>query len=260
MANDNPDWTTRTATPALKMGTTTVVSAGATGTVFTGAVPAGIHAVKVYVESADPSFNASQIQFVNNATGHVMVTFNSVAGTEVIAQVDDICTPSIKVTVTAPATHSTTATVVAYLSDQAVWIDNDPSSPVPVRGNNGFPVIVQQGGSNQVSQATSGSNAAVSLTLVGIPGQFTVLDYVTASYTGATTTTANVQVIVGGTTIWEAVVEQAGVTTPPGHFTFPNGGMQVSGSLNTGCTVTLSASGAGGVAGILSIGGHSIPP
>lgn len=262
MPNDSPDWANTVATPAIDLGTFTV-PANTIATVYNGPTPPGCHSLKVFVESTDPSSNAQQVTVIDPATVHTMEQFLIVQGTEVIAQVDDICTPNIRVDVFAAFTQATTGRVVAYLSDQAVWVDNDNNSPIPVRlvgiGPTSPPTVttlpVEIAPQGLTKMGISAVNAPQTVPIPAPPaGQFNRLSQVVVGYSGQTAGAPSLQIQdSNGVTVWQAFVFNftgAANLGVPQTFTFPIPLVVTSG---TGAiNLVVSASGAAGIASICS--------
>ncbi|HVT14565.1 MAG TPA: hypothetical protein VHQ90_00090 [Thermoanaerobaculia bacterium] len=131
MPNDAPDWSTVGSSPAIDLGSFTV-PANTIVTVYNGPTPPGCHAVKVYIQSTDPSANAQQVTVIDGTTIHTIQQFLLPRSTSCVCAVDDVSVPNLRVDVQAAFAQQTTGRVVAFLSDQAVAVDNDNSNPIPV--------------------------------------------------------------------------------------------------------------------------------
>ena len=213
----------------------------------------------MFVEGPDPLGNAQQVTVIDGATAHTLEQFIFPKSSSLVAAVDDVTTPTIRVDVQATAGAITTGRVVAFLSDQAVWVDNDSASPITVVGGvaGGVLKVVQPWGA--VVTAVSGLNAAQSIIFNPVIGLIWVVDAITISFSGPTAGAPGVSVLVGGVTVWQAIMRDAAVSSAPGHYTFPNGGMAPAGVSSTGFAVTQTASGAAGIAGVLNVVTHQIP-
>lgn len=251
MPNDNPDWTNAVATPAIDLGAFSV-PANTIATVYNGPLPAGTHAIKVFVKSTDPSNNAQQVTIIDPADAHTIASFFHPIGTSLVTAVDDVTTPNIRVDVQAAVTQASTGRVVAFLSDQAVTVDNDPNSPVPIigPGSGGRISTVSPGG--QPAQVISAANAAASLIFNANFGATYFLHSITISYSGATAGAPTHTVTVAAVSVWEVLGGNTSSGIPPLHWTFPNGGLKPAGT-NTTFAVNMAASGVAGIAGVLSI-------
>lgn len=251
-STDSPDWASTITTPAIDLGAFTV-PAGTIATVYNGPTPPGCHSLKVFVESTDPTFNAQQVTVIDPANASVLDQFIGVTGTRVIAQVDDVCTPNIRVDVQAAATQQTVGRVVAYLSDQAVWIDNDLNSPIPIiPGKGGFPLITVEPGATSTLAISSAGNTLVSIVYLPTIGAIYHVHAVTASFSGATAGAPSLQITGSVGNCWEAQVAETAAGNPVHHYTFPNGGLIPVNAANTGFSIVLTASGAAGIFGVLS--------
>ena len=103
-----------------------------TFTVFAGVVPPGTHALKLYL-SYNPAHNVSGVTFSDNTLGTTIVTYGASFGHQFFASIDDVTVPNVKVVVNMPAGAGiVTYELVAFSSDQSVFINNDASAPVPI--------------------------------------------------------------------------------------------------------------------------------
>lgn len=130
MPNDVPDWSGVNLSPATDLADFTVL-AGATDTVYSGAVPPGTHAIKVYVQTTSGPFKAASVTVTDTTLGATLESWTSPTASSLITPIDDLSVPTISVSVTALAGLATKGSVIAFLSDQAVAVANDPSTPIP---------------------------------------------------------------------------------------------------------------------------------
>lgn len=259
MPNDAPDWSITNATPAIDLGAFTV-GAGVLATVYDSVTPPGTHALKIYLQSNSATMTALGVTVYDGTSGQIIQGFSAPVSTNLVVALDDVTVPRVKVTVTGATGAGTTGRVVAFLSDQAVFIDNDVGDPIPVlitsvgsgvgASGNALPVAIGPRGIPFVS--TSAVNFAKSVTL-SIPAgsTFNRISQLAVTWSGATAGAPSLTVADSlGAVLWQAVVsvQAAGAQPPP--FTFP-----VPLTVTTGdgsVVLTVSASGVAGVASILS--------
>jgi hypothetical protein len=231
--NDSPDYANTIATPAIDLGAFTV-AANNLVTVYNGPVPAGCHALKVFVKGGDVRGNANVVTVIDPSDATVIQRFNLPKSTNLVTAVDDVSTPNIRVDVQATSTNASTGRVVAFLSDQAVTVDNDPNTAVPVTLG-GVSVQAAPAGPAYTLVAV---NTAGTLLLPSVLNQRIYLSTFTVSFnpnTGAITL-AQVSDSVGGV-IWEAYVVGGAQ-----HFTFP---APLQGNMNANLSLLTTAPGAG---------------
>jgi hypothetical protein len=231
--NDAPDWSTVIATPAIDLGAFTV-PANNLNTVYNGPVPAGTHALKVFIKSTDVRGNANVVTVIDPSDAHTIQQFNLPKSTNLVTAVDDVTTPNIRVDVQALSGSASTGRVVAFLSDQAVSIDNDPNTAVPVTLG-GVPVLPS---SAQTTAQGSAANAAVTITLPAVANQRIFLSTITASFqpTPANTVAINVTDSITGQ-IWAVYCGVRGQ-----HFVFP---MPMFSAVGANLAILLNPAGAG---------------
>jgi hypothetical protein len=252
MPNDSPDWANTIATPAIDLGAFTV-PANTQVTVYNGPTPAGCHALKVYIQSADPTTNAQLVVILDPAVGFPVQQFVNPNATSCVVALDDVSVPTVRVDVTAALTAPTTGRVVAFLSDQAVAVDNAPSAPVPVS--------IQNVGSTFPAGAPSYNVLSVAGTACSIafpanPGNAWHIAGVSANWSAAPIGAISFIIADAGTTVWTG-----GATGNPNSAAgqahqFSAGG--IIGALGHAMTVTLP-SGGGGVLGELSVIAVAVP-
>lgn len=257
MPNDAPDWSTVGSSPAIDLGSFTV-PANTLVTVFNGLTPPGCHAVKVYIESTDPTANAQQVTVINGTTIHVVQQFLLPKSTSCISAVDDVSVPNLRVDVLAAFSQLTTGRVVAFLSDQAVAVDNDNSNPVPVSiisvGSSATPsggsVPVEIGPNGVPVFQVSGGNAAQSVTIPAPPtGKLNRLSHLAISWSGATAGAPAVTITDAvPTVVWEAVV-----ALPGGPGVVPPFAWPVPLVITTSTGAMIINVGAAGAAGVVSV-------
>src|SRR5260370_20424166 len=131
MPVDNPDWSQRLISPAISLAAQNV-PLNSIVDVFTGDLPQGTHAIKVYLNAGISGAQGSQVTVTDTPLALLVQTWTNPRGPFLFLPVDDITTPTIKVTVTTFATFTCQVKVVAFLSDQAVAVDNNPDAGVPV--------------------------------------------------------------------------------------------------------------------------------
>jgi hypothetical protein len=240
MPNDAPDWSTVIATPAIDLGAFTV-NANAVTTVYNGPVPAGTHALKVFVKGTDARGNAFSVTVIDPSDGTVIQTFTSPKSTNLVTAVDDVTTPNIRVDVHAFSGSASTGRVVAFLSDQAVTVDNDPNTAVPVTLG-GVAVNIATAAPVAVVGAVA---AGASLVLPSVVNTRTYISSMTVGFNPVTGggSFLSVNDSIGGL-IWQAFV---GPQTT--HIPFP---MPLAGNVNGILTVAFTGGGAG-VTGALSV-------
>jgi hypothetical protein len=146
--NDIPDWSGAVLSPALSPGTFTV-PANTTATVYSGATQPGTHALKVYCQSADPTFKAAKVVVTDTTTGFVIEQWLSPVTPNLLVPLDDVSVPTVSVAVTALAGTASVGSVVFLLSDQAVAVSNDIAGSIPVD-------IAQLNGAFLTSQESGG--------------------------------------------------------------------------------------------------------
>jgi hypothetical protein len=231
--NDSPDWANTIATPAIDLGAFTV-PANNLVTVYNGPVPAGCHALKVFVKSADVRGNANVVTVIDPSDATVIQRFNLPKSTNLVTAVDDVSTPNIRVDVQATSTNASTGRVVAFLSDQAVTVDNDPNTAVPVTLGG---VAVQATGATPTS-ATFGANLAGTLVIPAVVNQRIYLSSFTVGLNPTTGGGSYLTITdsVGGL-VWQAFVGGAGA-----HFPF---GAPLLGNVGATLTLAYTAPGAG---------------
>jgi hypothetical protein len=233
MPNDAPDWSTVIATPAIDLGAFTV-NANAVTTVYNGPVPAGTHALKVFVKGTDARGNAFSVTVIDPSDGTVIQTFTSPKSTNLVTAVDDVTTPNIRVDVHAFSGSASTGRVVAFLSDQAVTVDNDPNTAVPVTLGG----ATVQPTASLPTWVAPGVNLPGSVVLPSVVNTRTYIGSITVGLNPPTGGASFVYVsdsIAG--TIWETFVGPVG-----GHFPFPS---PLTGNINGILTVGFTAPGAG---------------
>lgn len=259
MPNDAPDWAGTIATPAIDLGAFSVPT-GTLVTVYNGPTPPGCHAIKVYIQSNDPNNNAQQVTVIDGATAQTIQQFIAPRSTSCVCAIDDVTVPTVRVDVLAAATQLTRCRVVAFLSDQAVAIDNDNSNPVPVQiatigstavpGSGSLPVEIGPRGIPFIAQ--SGLNAAQSL-LLSAPGAplFNRLSQLMVTWSGATAGAPAVTIVDSTlTTWWEAVVSVPGVGYQPPPFFFPVPLILPGG--DGSMSIKVAAAGVAGIASVLT--------
>jgi hypothetical protein len=250
--NDNPDWTGRAADPAIDLGAFTI-PLNTLATVYNGATPAGCHALRIFVKSTDPTNNAQSVKVIDPSDGHVLEQFVNPQGVWLTAPVDDVTTPNIQVDILSNGLAPTTGRVVAFLSDQAVTVDNDPAQPVPVFPSAAGAVFPTAGTGYAFTQTViSAANTLVSLAITPPAGAVVHIGAITTSFSGATAGSPSVQVLSGATLVWEAQVSETAAGVPCHHFPFPDGGINMGASGAT-VTIRLAAAGAAGIAGCLAV-------
>lgn len=127
---DLPDWSSLASSPAVALANGNF-NAG-TFTVFAGNVPPGTHALKLYL-SYSPAHNVAGVTFSDNTLNTMIVTYGASFAHQFFASIDDVSVPSVKVVVNMPAGAGVvTYSLVAFFSDQSVFINNDTSAPVPI--------------------------------------------------------------------------------------------------------------------------------
>jgi hypothetical protein len=269
MPNDAPDWSTVGSAPAIDLGAFSV-PANTLATVYNGPTPPGCHSLKIYVQSTDPTDNAQQVTVIDGTTIHTIQQFLLPRTTGCVCALDDVSVPNVRVDVLANFAQASTGRVVAYLSDQAVTVDNDSSQPVPVSlitGNSSVPVAI-------VSTAL-GVRYPVALEILpfflileGASNARTILDIpaVVARQVRITTVTQWwAGVAPGGTLPLIAIYDGAfggtilwvGAAYPPadGHWTFAVNNPVCASSFNQHMQVVLDAGGVAGCFGGISVTG-----
>lgn len=147
MPNDIPDWSGASIGPAFSPGTFSV-AAGTTQTVYSGIVQPGTHALKIYCQSADPTFKAAKVTVTDTTLGLPIEVWNAPVSPNLLVPLDDISVPTISVSVQALAGTASVGSVIFLLSDQAVAVSNDiaGSIPVDIAQLNGAFVTAQESG------------------------------------------------------------------------------------------------------------------
>lgn len=130
MPNDVPDWSGVNLAPAEELASFDV-PAGTTVTVYNGAVVPGTHALKIYVQTTSGVYKAAEVKITDTTIGAVLEDWVNPVSSSLVTLLDDLSVPTIKVDVTALATLDAIGSVICFLSDQAIAVSNDPSSPVP---------------------------------------------------------------------------------------------------------------------------------
>jgi hypothetical protein len=231
--NDSPDYANTIATPAIDLGAFTV-AANNLVTVYNAATPPGTHALKVYIKSTDATYNAQQVTVIDPSDAHVIQQFILPKSTNLVTAVDDVSTPNIRVDVQARVGAASTGRVVAFLSDQAVTVDNDPNTAVPVTLG-GVPVTTTAA---QTGTQSVAANTAGSMVIPAVAGQRIYLSTLTSTSSAAAVAGWGLTITDSITgVIWQAFPGDRGQ-----HFTFP---MPMFSSVGANLTITTSAPGAG---------------
>lgn len=148
MPNDIPDWSGASIGPAFSPGTFSV-AAGTTSTVYSGIVQPGTHALKVYCQSADPTFKAAKVTVTDTTLGLPIEVWNAPVSPNLLVPLDDISVPTVAISVQALAGTASVGSVIFLLSDQAVAVSNDIAGSIPVdiaQLNGAFLVATESGG------------------------------------------------------------------------------------------------------------------
>jgi hypothetical protein len=259
MPNDAPDWSITNATPAIDLGAFTV-GAGVLQTVYDSVTPPGTHALKIYLQSNSVTMTALGVTVYDGTSGQIIQGFSVPVSTNLVVALDDVTVPRVKVTVTGATGAGTTGRVVAFLSDQAVFIDNDVGDPIPVlitsvgsavgASGNSVPVAIGPRGIPFISQ--SGLNLAQTQSFLAPGGSaFNRLSQLVVTWSGATAGAPSVMVTDSAATVlWQAVVSVPAAGYQPSPFTFP---VPLTVATGTGAmSITVAAAGMAGIASILS--------
>src|SRR5260370_29842402 len=105
MPVDNPDWSQRLISPAISLAAQNV-PLNSIVDVFTGALPQGTHAIKVYLNAGIAGAQVSQVTVTDTTLALLVQTWTNPRRPVLFLPVDDITTPAINLTVTTFATFT----------------------------------------------------------------------------------------------------------------------------------------------------------
>jgi hypothetical protein len=132
VAIDSPDYSDTPASPAILLGTFNQ-AANTTVTYGPYTTPPGTHAIKVYIGKGSLGQVGTQVVVQDATLGNDVLGVPAPTDCNIFAVLDDITVPSFTVTLTTTTgSGGWQGSIVAFLSDQAVTVDNDANSPLPV--------------------------------------------------------------------------------------------------------------------------------
>lgn len=184
---DLPDWERRTLAPA-KLLQSFNFPAGVFTTSAVLPLPAGTHAVRVYIPGID-FVQPQQVELVDNDHTGSVATWNNPSSPALLASCDELTVPHVSVSITNPV-HAGTCLIVAETSDQVVAIANDPSLAVPVTP-----------GRPSSANLVRGYNSANGSTVITVPAGRIWFGSVGIGVQGSTTVRSNVSAQFGGSAV-----------------------------------------------------------
>ena len=234
---------------SLGTSTATIVGGGVTTAAWRVRLSPGINSFLVLTSDNSNPVNIS-VTGVQSGNNYVVI---STADAPTVASIVGAIDTELDITLTSTAVLDNTQwTTLGSYSTQAVAVTTG-AEPLVVSGRNSAPVSTSLNPAAGESAVSSAANTAVSIVLTAVAARRWVIDTVTASFSGPTAGSPSLLIANdGGTTVWEATVSNTAAGNPPQHFVFPNGLSPNQDVPNKAVTITLAASGASGIFGVVS--------